>query len=526
MPLQFKTCGRVIHAHQQMMSFNNEIIKIRPKTFSLLLMFVKNPYTVLSKQLLLDTVWDDVEVTEQVLFQTIRELRNFFKNEDVIKTHPRKGYAWITCVEKITEESPKQTPEQSHETSSGKKIQQSNKPTVEQENNGAAITEKPKAFPWQQLLIFIVFCIVTLLFTTNNTSTTTGSSLVRALEGSLVILPVKSTINDNDHQWVNLGAMDQLISRLKSNNKLVVLSTDYVLTVMKEADLPTNYSTKNIRRIFEVSGASLIVETELSGSTYNYQLKYTFHFKDDIKRGVIFEHNIHEALIQLTSKITAYTDQSINELDKEFISEFGSEMLVRALDSKKEGDYLTASTLLESLIQLETNNIVARRLLADIYLRLRNASKAKQHIVNAIDLAKKQNSAELPKLYYYLGLIELIQDNIEPAFDLLIIANDYAVEKNDWLYLAFIAQLMGNIHVNKENFDLADASFKSALKYHDVIQCPIGTSNTLFQLNNLANIQGNKQLAEQYLNRASQIIHDRNLTFMMDRLKKVEDLTL
>ena len=107
-----------------------------------------------------------------------------------------------------------------------------------------------------------------------------------------------------------------LIGALKSDNNLVVLSTDYVLTVMKEADLPANYSTKNLRRIFEVSGASLIVETELSGSTYNYQLKYTLHFKDDIKRGVIFEHNIHEALIQLTSKIAAYTDQSINELDK------------------------------------------------------------------------------------------------------------------------------------------------------------------------------------------------------------------
>ena len=91
-----------------MMSFNDEIIKIRPKTFSLLLMFLKNPYKILSKQVLLETVWDDVEVTEQVLFQTILELRNIFNNKDVIKTHPRKGYAWVTDVEQVTEQNTEQ----------------------------------------------------------------------------------------------------------------------------------------------------------------------------------------------------------------------------------------------------------------------------------------------------------------------------------------------------------------------------------------------------------------------------------
>ena len=60
-----------------------------------------------------------------------------------------------------------------------------------------------------------------------------NDSVTEKLSGALVILPVINQINDNDHQWVYLGAMDQLISRLKSNNKLVVLSTDYVLTVMK-----------------------------------------------------------------------------------------------------------------------------------------------------------------------------------------------------------------------------------------------------------------------------------------------------
>ena len=509
MPLQYKTCGRVIHAHQQMMSFNDEIIKIRPKTFSLLLMFIKNPYEILSKQVLLETIWDDVEVGEQVLFQTIRELRNIFENEDVIKTHPRKGYAWVTSVEQVVQHSTEQVDEHSAE--------QNSKATI-----------KKNSFPWQQLTIFIIFCIATAFYSMNKSTTnssvtdTTNATNSEALilKGSLVILPVKSTIADNDHGWVYLGAMDQLISRLKSDNELVVLSTDYVLTVMEEADLPENYSTKNLRRIFEVSGASLVVETELSGSSHDYQLKYTFHFKDDIKRGVIFESNINNALVQLANKIAAYTNQPINELDLEFTSEFGSEMLVKALDLNEQGDHLAASMLLESLIQLEVNNIVARRILAETYLRLRKLPEAKQHLLNATELAIEKNSLELPKLYHGLAIIASIQKNFDQAIKLLEVADNYAIEKSDWLYRAYIAQLMARINIKKENFELANTYLNNALKYHGVIQCPIGTSIILLQLNDLANLQGNKQQAEQYFTRASQIIHERNLTFMMGRLKK------
>ncbi len=52
-----------------------QILNVRPKTFSLLLQFLENPLQVLSKDLLLNNIWDDVTVEEQVLVQSIRELR-------------------------------------------------------------------------------------------------------------------------------------------------------------------------------------------------------------------------------------------------------------------------------------------------------------------------------------------------------------------------------------------------------------------------------------------------------------------
>lgn len=50
-------------------------IKLRPKTFDLLILFTANPGRILSKQELMGAVWPNVHVGEDSLFQCIRELR-------------------------------------------------------------------------------------------------------------------------------------------------------------------------------------------------------------------------------------------------------------------------------------------------------------------------------------------------------------------------------------------------------------------------------------------------------------------
>ena len=84
-----------------------QTIHVRPKTFSLLLVFLQNPSLVLQKEFLLNQVWDDVCVEEQVLVQSIRELRQLFAPLVVIQTYPRKGYAWVFPVEKVDQNSEK-----------------------------------------------------------------------------------------------------------------------------------------------------------------------------------------------------------------------------------------------------------------------------------------------------------------------------------------------------------------------------------------------------------------------------------
>ncbi|MCJ8319508.1 MAG: winged helix-turn-helix domain-containing protein [Colwellia sp.] len=492
MATQLKSCNRVIHVHQQLMIYNDVSIKIRPKTFSLLILFLQHPFEVLSKQTLLDTIWDDVEVNEQVLFQTIRELRQLFDADDVIKTHPRKGYAWVVDVEDVSIVT-----------------QQKSMP-----NDSHIATKKIKAFPWQQLIIMLILLVVTGYYTFKSSSTAND------LSGTLVILPMKTLIDDNDHQWVYLGAMNQLISRLVSNDTLVVLSTNFVLTIMDEAELNKDYQTKNVRRIFDVSGASLIVETQLSGSTQNYQLNYQLHFKHDIKRGVIFERNINNAIIKLAKIVSSYSGHSLIELGDNFNSEFSNELLVRALELKEQDKHLAASQLLESLILVEPNNIVARDILANSYLRLSKVEQAKEVLLTAIKLAEDIDSNELPIVYHHLAVAEFISGDLPQALKLLETADKHAITKHDWLFRAYNAQLKSRINIRQNNLEQAHNSLNNALKYHGVIQCPVGTSITLLQLSDLAEMRDESKQSIEYFNRASKIINDRNLSFLKNRLTK------
>ena len=95
-------------------------------------------------------------------------------NKDVIKTHPRKGYAWVTDVEQVTEQNTEQNPTTNPEQTSAQTIKQDATQVLEQKNDAATTSTRPKTFPWQQLLIFIIFCAVTVYFTTNNSTTNTN----------------------------------------------------------------------------------------------------------------------------------------------------------------------------------------------------------------------------------------------------------------------------------------------------------------------------------------------------------------
>lgn len=78
-------------------------VALRPKTFAVLRYLVENPGRLVSKDELFAAVWPHVTVTDDVLVQSIGELRRAIGDEDqrLIRTIPRRGYRFEPAVSPI-----------------------------------------------------------------------------------------------------------------------------------------------------------------------------------------------------------------------------------------------------------------------------------------------------------------------------------------------------------------------------------------------------------------------------------------
>ena len=85
---------------------SNELVPLTPKAVELLLYLVRNAGRILSKEQLLDAIWENSFVEEANLSQTIFVLRKTLgentKNPRFILTAPNRGYQFIAPVKEIT----------------------------------------------------------------------------------------------------------------------------------------------------------------------------------------------------------------------------------------------------------------------------------------------------------------------------------------------------------------------------------------------------------------------------------------
>jgi DNA-binding winged helix-turn-helix (wHTH) protein/tetratricopeptide (TPR) repeat protein len=461
----------------------NESLKIRPKTCQLLTFLIEASGQIVSKDTLLQAVWDDVSVDEQVVFQSVKELRKLFQGNDVIKTHPRKGYAWIAPVEKVpigisSTNAPTQTHSVVHRWY-GKL--------------GAALA----------LILTIALVIVF-----------QRDSATPIHRGSILVLPVKTTLTDADHRWVRYGAMDQLLQSLRSSESFTVMQTDDVLDILKRAQVPyTDYSQEDINRIFQVSGASMIVGMTLTGSTRDYQLIYSLYENGQTDRGALLSDTSSDLLRQLGSIVAQRVGQEKPLRPISYHSSFANEMLASALESLQSEDYDSASKLLAAATATEPENVTAKRLRVQSLVSSQQFADAENQIRQTIMQAKAQgDQRELARTLFWAGLNQLQQRQITQGIQLLSQAQIEANAVKDWLYLGYISEAMGKAYHAIDDFKLARIHFESSLDYHQMIQCPNGYANGLLNLGALSLDEGDLDAAKNQFQQALSISEDRSLS--------------
>jgi DNA-binding winged helix-turn-helix (wHTH) protein/Tol biopolymer transport system component len=86
---------------------NGELFAVEPKAFRVLLFLLRNPHKLITKDELLDAVWNDIAVSENSLTRTIALLRRLLADDihepRFIATIPTVGYRFL-CDVKVTED--------------------------------------------------------------------------------------------------------------------------------------------------------------------------------------------------------------------------------------------------------------------------------------------------------------------------------------------------------------------------------------------------------------------------------------
>lgn len=488
--------GFAIYPHRQAIAQGSDTIQVRPKTFALLLLLLEKPGEVLNKRYLLDTIWDDVTVEEQVLVQSIRELRKLFGNAEIIQTYPRKGYAWAADVEKKT-------------------------PCTQPISVAEPQTIPSRPPRWRNAYtapaLIIAFVLLTcVVFYAMSTS----SSLPQA--EVVVVLPVKSQMPGNDHNWVPLGAMDQLIHLLISDKSAQVMNSEYVFQIMRFARLPRDYESEQVAKLFEVSGATLVVESQLSGAIENYRLDYKLRTRSDVKRGVIFEKDLSQAIYKLGQLVVSQTGQKLSNADNNAQATFGNELMARGLERLDKKEYEAALSLFTSLKQLEPSNMVAREQLIKTLVSIQKLDLAKEETAAAIELAKTNNPQATAKMYFIMAMVQQRQGDTDNALISLKQADQLAATSNEILVQSAIAGARARIYQERGELSLAQTGFEQALKFDTAIRCSIGLSYDHISLATILLAQDKREQALTHYTEAKRLIEDHQLDDMRPDLDAIK----
>ncbi len=475
---------------------------IRPKTLTVLMYLAERSGKVITKNELLEVIWDDVNVDDGVIFQSIREIRQLFADSNIIQNHPRKGYAFTAALIPLPVDK-------------GSKAK-SNNPD---ENSPTVFQLYWRRFAIALTVLCLLLLILAQMFNSDShIPDNKTSEAVTAFEQNIIVLPVKHKIAYGEHDWLYLGGMEQVIAKLKALPASIYIHDGIrIPELMHTAGLSRHFTSADINKLFSTSGASLIIETELHGNISDYKLAYKFHVKNDVKQGVILNTDIKAALNMLAQKIADFTKQPLQRSADEPAKEFSDALFAQAMISY-EADWQSSISFFESYLALNPNSVIAGIYLSKLYLWEKQYQKAKTLIdtTKKIHAINQQNQADIDLIKARIASHQKLWQQAEQYFEHASKAIDTAPE---WYIKASIAEARGLHYLAKNSLAESAQAFQNAIKLNQITQSPIGTNSNTLHLSYVLYQQGEHQAAKQLFQQAKNNIETTKLEFLYSMLE-------
>ena len=106
-PADYSFLGFTLDTRRQLLARGSQTIRLRPRTYDVLVYLVTHPGRLIAKRELVEAVWQDVAVTDDSLVQCLMEIRRALgEAHEVVKTVRGRGYLFDTAVQSVVPEAP------------------------------------------------------------------------------------------------------------------------------------------------------------------------------------------------------------------------------------------------------------------------------------------------------------------------------------------------------------------------------------------------------------------------------------
>ncbi len=204
---------------------------LRPKSFQVLLYLLEHCERLVSKNELMETIWENTAVTDDVLVQCVKEIRRTIgddsHNPQFIKTFPKLGYRFISPVETFpivintyhTEEITRVELEYEEEFSDEAPISKDRFLLSKQ-------SFFSPAFIFLTLISVLMVAFLSFAYLRQNGITADAETILPKINGkkSLAVMYFDNQTENKELEWLREGLTDMLITNFSRSSKLTILS--------------------------------------------------------------------------------------------------------------------------------------------------------------------------------------------------------------------------------------------------------------------------------------------------------------
>lgn len=230
----------------------SEII-LRPKTFAVLRFLVENPGRLVSKDELFAAVWPNIAVTDDVLVQSVGELRRALADDGprLIRTVPRRGYRFESVVS-ADNTVHSHSLDNGTTTSSAGRVSALGPPNEKKESSSILGLERR----WQALGLALAALLVGVFLMINRGGwqlETDAQPPVGGAKPAIAFLPLVYLGSDSSRDYFADGLTQDIINALGRFRGLTVMSWNAVLPYKANPASPAELARKLAVR-YQVEG--------------------------------------------------------------------------------------------------------------------------------------------------------------------------------------------------------------------------------------------------------------------------------